>query len=295
MKEGYSILEGAKYYEKLFDFVRIVDPIHSKIVEFPNNTIELDKHKCFDYWNRHEPCVNCTSFRAYKEKETFVKVEYKDGKIFWVMSAPFDENGKECVLEAVKDITDSGVIEGITYKTKEEIKTEIERMNLLVVTDELTGSFNRRYINERLPMDITKSIEDNSELTIALMDIDFFKNINDAFGHLAGDFVLKELVKIIKSNIRESIDWVARYGGEEFLIVFNHKKCNEVISRIEKIRNLIAKHDFIFDNMVIKVTGSFGVACTGNGIDDINKLIQCADKNLYKAKHNGRNIIVCDL
>lgn len=296
MSDNYNVLNSAKYFEKLFDFIRIVDPVNKKIVSFPNNNIFIEKHECYELWNSGKICKNCISYRAYNENNTFVKVEYNGEKIYWVMATPIKENGITYVMETLRDITHSGIIEDIKSKTNDEIQNEINRMNTLVVTDELTGIFNRRYINERLPVDIEKVVkcDDNRRLTVVIMDIDYFKNINDLYGHSAGDYVLQEIVKIIKKNMNNSIDWLARYGGEEFIIVYNNIKCKDVDRTINKLKYLISETEFIYNKKIIRVTASFGVCCANDKNNSFKIIMENADENLYKAKSDGRNRVICN-
>lgn len=172
------------------------------------------------------------------------------------------------------------------YSKRKIINYEINRMNNLVVTDDLTGVFNRRYINERLPVDIDKALKknDNERLTVALMDIDYFKNINDKYGHAAGDYVLKEIAKIISGTLCNSIDWIARYGGEEFIIVYNGIKCKDVNNTISGVRNLIEKNEFIYNENIIKVTASLEYAVLIVKIIILKKLWKRQTKTYMKLK-----------
>jgi len=123
-----------------------------------------------------------------------------------------------------------------------------------------------------------------------MLDIDRFKEINDAFGHQAGDTVLSELTDLVKENIRNN-DFFARFGGEEFMIIVQTPKLKKAVELAEKLRSTIEMHDF---TLKINVTCSFGV--TSNEQDDTNgSIIYRADTALYKAKENGRNRVeVCD-
>lgn len=155
-----------------------------------------------------------------------------------IMATPFDKRECNYVIETIKDVTNFKIINGMELKTIDEIQSTFNEMNKLIVTDELTECYNRRYINERLPVDINLAQSSNSDLSIAMVDIDYFKEINDKYGHLAGDFVLKEVSKIIKNNIRVKSDWIARYGGEEFLIVFNGTSKESAYNLLNRVKSI---------------------------------------------------------
>ena len=124
------------------------------------------------------------------------------------------------------------------------------------------------------------------------MDIDNFKNINDKYSHQVGDYVLKEIGKIIRDNIRKEYDWVSRFGGEEFLIAFKNIDNENALRSTERIRKTIEAYKFIYNDLDINVTASFGVVELSDEINEMNALIAAADKNLYKAKELGKNMII---
>ena len=129
------------------------------------------------------------------------------------------------------------------------------------------------------------------DLSIAIIDIDFFKNINDEYGHLAGDFVLKEISKLIKNNIRIKSDWIARYGGEEFLVLFKNTAKEDAYILSKRIKSIVEGKIIKYNNIEIKITISVGVASLSKKVNTMNRLISIADKKLYKAKISGRNSI----
>ncbi|HCW54703.1 MAG TPA: GGDEF domain-containing protein, partial [Clostridium sp.] len=237
--------------------------------------------------NNDSACTNCTSLRAYNERKKIMKIEYFENKLYMIMSAPIEIEEKLYIFEFIKDITDETVVNNSTL----QMQKEIDRINRLSVTDELTGAYNRRFINEYLSVGINDDDLKDKGISITIMDIDFFKIINDTYGHPAGDFILKEIVKLIKANIR-STDWIARYGGEEFVIVFNHNKNENIISVIDIIRKTIEDHEFFFEGNKIKVKASFGVASRMEDKKNIDELLEIADKKLYEAKNSGRNKVV---
>ncbi|TDT71966.1 PAS domain S-box-containing protein/diguanylate cyclase (GGDEF)-like protein [Hypnocyclicus thermotrophus] len=160
------------------------------------------------------------------------------------------------------------------------------------IRDPLTNIYNRRYLDEQLKNLILENKRENNIFSVAILDIDFFKNINDNYGHLAGDFILQEFTKIIKSHIRP-YDIFGRYGGEEFILILLHVGNNEMYEILNRILDFILQKDFIYNNEIIKLSFSAGM-CDINEflIPTVNQIYECIDKKLYIAKNNGRSLII---
>ena len=179
------------------------------------------------------------------------------------------------------------------HKSLEKANGEIR---LLSRKDSLTGCFNRGYLNEHLQHEIKRASRYHHPLSVALCDIDHFKRVNDSFGHLCGDMVLKEFVQRILSLIRSDMDWLARYGGEEFLLVLPETSFKNASRLAERLRKQISKKKFSWEGEKISITASFGVT----GIDrsrvlkdfSLEDLIEMADQYLYQAKNSGRDKVV---
>ena len=155
--------------------------------------------------------------------------------------------------------------------------------------DPLTNLYNRAYLNETLERDIQRAKRKNISIAIVMMDLDHFKNANDAYGHEAGDSILKQIAKLLTENIRES-DIICRYGGEEFLIVFYDTTLESTVARIEHIRKIISELQFNFSGILYSPTASFGIAMyPEHGDENPDKLIKASDEAMYQSKHNGRN------
>ncbi|MPN42749.1 putative diguanylate cyclase DgcT [bioreactor metagenome] len=122
-----------------------------------------------------------------------------------------------------------------------------------------------------------------------MADIDFFKVVNDTYGHLIGDKVIRDIAKLIQASIRKDQDWVGRYGGEEFLITLNNTDVKDAFIVCEKIRKIIENTTFEYEEAKVKVTASFGVYGIVSTKLDIEGFINAADKSLYAAKVTGRN------
>jgi diguanylate cyclase (GGDEF)-like protein len=180
-----------------------------------------------------------------------------------------------------------------------EAKKRLEDMNEelahLAITDSLTQIYNHTFLLNTLKFELERSERFSKDLAFLMIDIDFFKKINDTYGHLVGDEILQEVVRIIKSPIR-SIDILGRYGGEEFGLVLPETNEDGAMTLAEKIRKKIEDNTFIVsDEDVehnIKLTVSIGVAIyPDKNVHDVTTLIKHADDALYFSKSEGRNRI----
>jgi diguanylate cyclase (GGDEF)-like protein len=166
-----------------------------------------------------------------------------------------------------------------------------EEIYTLTICDGLTQVNNKRYFLEFLEREMGRCHRYDRALSLMMIDIDHFKNINDTNGHLAGDYVLRELAAVIKPRVRKE-ECFARYGGEEFAYVMPESGGENTRKLAEKIRRLIEDHRFTFEGKDIKVTLSIGVADLVGEMTEPLQFIKLADANLYKAKKSGRNRVV---
>lgn len=158
------------------------------------------------------------------------------------------------------------------------------------IEDDLTESYNKRYFMDRLSSEYYFASRHARPLSLAMLDIDHFKVVNDQYGHPAGDQVLKDLVTILKRSIRGD-DVVARYGGEEFGVIMREIEAQGAFISMERIRRSVEAHVFRHDEKEIRVTVSVGIATfdMDNPVTDFESLIKQADQYLYRAKELGRN------
>jgi len=178
------------------------------------------------------------------------------------------------------------------YLTGTDLESNyFEEIYRLTIVDGLTEIYNKRAFLEALEREFNRSQRYARPLSVIIFDIDFFKNVNDKYGHLTGDYVLKQMSKIIKHSIRTE-EFFARYGGEEFVIIMPESGRMSAIKLGEKVRILIENTTFHFENKVIPITISVGVATLGPSILNSMELISVADKKLYQAKATGRNRVV---
>lgn len=284
MKNSINILDN------VFVIQRIVDPKHKKIITLDND-IKIDKnHKCFEFWKTGSACCNCISMRALNENSSFSKLEYVDEKLYMVISAPVNVEGDIYIVELIKDVTNDTMFSTYTNKTVNELKSEINKLNMLIVTDELTNIFNRRYLDEHLPSLLKNLSLPDFSVSLIMLDIDKFKNINDTYGHLCGDFIIKEVASLLDSYIKNFGGWACRYGGDEFIAVIENKSENETYALINNFKTFIGTREFLYENNKINITCSFGVSYLNNENITFNDALNLVDSKLYKAK-NSRNSV----
>lgn len=168
------------------------------------------------------------------------------------------------------------------------------QLQKLAARDPLTGILNRRFGLTRLQDELFRSIKNNLSMGILMFDIDHFKNVNDTYGHLVGDMVLKSISQTTKFALREG-DIFLRYGGEEFLVILPGASLKDVRTIAEKLRHLVEDTNIQHKDQIIKITISLGgTSYPENDETDANALIEIVDKNMYIAKESGRNMSVIE-
>jgi len=228
-----------------------------------------------------------------------VTLQRKDRKTFWasITSAAVWNSSREIAYYDT-------VIEDITERKKLE-----EEVHRLSITDELTGLFNRRYLNQNLPDEIRTAERWRSAISFIMIDIDDFKEYNDSFLHLEGDVVLKEAAQVISHVIRREMDWASRFGGDEFAVILPGINAKEAAVVADRIRRIVQSIKFRPKSTIVHKTLSLGVAhcyytetkltkepqIKGNPTNYekvATELTILADKALFKAKNTGRNKVV---
>lgn len=164
----------------------------------------------------------------------------------------------------------------------------IAELRPLADQDELTDLFNRRYFNAEAKRQISAWRRFRNPLSLIMLDIDHFKEINDVHGHAAGDQVLIRLATVLRKQTRD-IDTICRYGGEEFVILLPFTELRGAVSKAEQIRNAVAIQQLRWEGRHIRFKVSLGVAELANSAWDVETLVATADQALYRAKHEGRN------
>lgn len=169
------------------------------------------------------------------------------------------------------------------------VMKKIDELTLTVNTDCLTNLYNRRYMTKRIEEEIARYKRNKKAFSLVISDIDFFKKVNDMYGHDCGDYVLKKVSKRMLRGIRKQ-DVLSRWGGEEFIFLFPETNLKEAKILCERIREKIEKESICYNDIKIYITMSFGVALFDRD-ESIDEIIKNADKALYKSKTQGRNCV----
>jgi two-component system cell cycle response regulator len=177
----------------------------------------------------------------------------------------------------------------------ERLRENVQQSIEMAVTDGLTGLHNRRYMESHLGALVEQAASRGKPLSLLVLDIDYFKSVNDGFGHDAGDDVLREFATRVRKSIR-GIDLACRYGGEEFVVVMPETDMAVAAVVAERIRRRIAGEPFPINQGegALDVTISIGLAALASANDSAATILKRADQALYRAKRDGRNRVVAD-
>ena len=276
--------------------------------EFPDIWSEIEKNESGQYMNGSQ-LFTYTKIRPLETIDTMLESK-KD--YYWILVSYVSKEHIDAIKdEKILTFIFSGIIiltiltlvslvsadrkcselEKINIIEKKNLELKIKNDELFHLSsrDGLTGIYNRRYIMKLFEKEF-KLYKSEKKMTCVIFDVDRFKTINDTYGHLIGDIVLKKITKIVIENISFD-DLFGRYGGDEFFLIFLEKKDYEVDEILEKIRSDIFNLILKIDEKEIRVTISLGVARSANEMKESEDMIVEADLALYKAKANGRNRI----
>lgn len=184
---------------------------------------------------------------------------------------------KECAFVALMDVTEQRLLK--------------QQLTKLANTDELTGLFNRRYFFVKGDEEYKRAQRYQLPLSFLMLDLDYFKLINDNYGHDMGDHVLKFFAELISPSLRE-FDLLGRLGGEEFAILLPNIDQLGAYNLAERLRVLVEESSFIFETQTITLTVSIGISSLNSPLQQLNDLLKQADQALYEAKGAGRNRVV---
>jgi len=228
-----------------------------------------------------------------------IKKVAKDQSIGWIESSVipiFDEQNQPIgALGINRDITQRREIQQELLVANENLQSQLQEIEILqeklreqATLDPLTGLYNRRYLIDMMQREIARAKREDIPISVAIMDLDHFKDINDTFGHKGGDAVLEAMAELFLSHVRAS-DIVCRYGGEEFIFLMPGASIDTAAERMEELRKLIEEKAIIHNDKAIPVTVSIGVASYPIHGDNDESLLLEADNMLYNSKRNGRN------
>jgi diguanylate cyclase (GGDEF)-like protein/PAS domain S-box-containing protein len=228
---------------------------------------------------------------------------HKDGHLIHIsasISPLFDQAGKAVGASKIaRDITERKNFEAIQRKSTQMLESQLEKISELqarlqeqVIRDPLTGIFNRRYLDETMPRELSRAKREGYSLSLVMLDLDHFKRVNDTYGHAAGDEVLKTIAKILGEKGRDT-DISCRYGGEEFVVALPRMSPAQAIPRVEEWRAALSETRIRHGELEIAITLSAGVAGYPDHGADLDTLMSRADEALYRSKDQGRNRVTC--
>jgi diguanylate cyclase (GGDEF)-like protein len=201
------------------DIVRLVKPFEKEVITLKSGK-EMAAGTCFRVWGKEDRCENCTSLRASHEQGQAYKIELLEDKSYLVHSRYLSINGKDYVAEMVKDVTNCLLLDSFE---KDKIATLLNTYNQMLLSDALTGIFNRRFLDEQFVPSLRCCQDPHLVVNLAFVDLNDFKRINDAYGHLVGDELLKYGASYFKlafhSREHGKERLAVRFGGDEFLII----------------------------------------------------------------------------
>ena len=201
---------------------------------------------------------------------------------------PFEgSDGESLVCITLFDVTDTA----ISHREVQQAHADLEELSH---RDALTGVYNRRFMEAELHKEFKRVERYGGKLSVLFLDLDFFKRVNDTYGHQAGDKVLIEVTQRI-SDIVRTTDYLARYGGEEFAIILPGTGITGGLIFANRVREVIEKTPVLYEEHTIPVTASLGLSEYRAGIESYDALLDQSDKALYVAKNQGRNRVVCYL
>ena len=301
-KREEALKRSERFLNNIFDSIHdpfcIFDPeyrivrANAAYAELKNKAIDdIIDRTCYQVLEgKEEVCEGCIIRKTYQSGDPCAKekrVRLSSGDELWIEIFTYpilDEDGNVShVIEYTRDVTER-------KKSEEERKRLIERLEYLSTVDGLTGLLNRRALGEQLVYEIERSRRYESDLSIILCDLDNLKEINDTYGHLAGDTALQIVASTLRNSLR-NVDMAGRYGGDEFLVIVPQTTLEGARNIAEKIRVAIQRTEVSMDgNKKVKVSLSLGIACL-QPKEDLDAFVHRVDAALYHSKSEGRNRI----
>ncbi|MDZ7372605.1 MAG: diguanylate cyclase [candidate division KSB1 bacterium] len=283
---GYEVLEAGDGLQAL-DVVRRESPDLVLLdVMMPNmNGFEVCEQIKSDPATQFIPVVMVTALNEATDRIRGIEAGADD-----FISKPFN---KHELLARVRSLLRMKKLHDELEEKLRELEEARERLQELAVTDGLTGLYNYRYFRERLQSEVDRAERYQLDLSLVMIDLDYFKHYNDCNGHPAGDEVLRTLGELLRGNVRRP-DVAARYGGEEFALILVETSGPNAVVVAEKLRRLVEEYPFPFRERQpgARLTISAGVAAYPEDGTTVETLIAAADAYLYQAKQRGRNCVV---
>ncbi len=266
----------------IFDFYRLVDVARYEVCDMRCGALDDVGERCFDVWRRGKACDNCISRVATEEMRQTVKMESVDGQIFLIVSQPVCVCGRTLALELIKNVTENLLVNDQDLAGNVRLESYIAKINELTVHDSFTGLFNRRFAQDELGRAV-QDFQEGDALTAVLLDVDWFKEVNDTYGHLKGDEVLLTVAEILETYAKRGAGWASRVGGDEFLVVMK-KDAQEAGKLARELCEAVENRTFVSEKGTFHVTLSAGLATFEPCMKDWRALYEAADRKMYRQK-----------
>lgn len=274
----------------IFEYYRVVDPDTHLIYDYQDGCLVNTGEICYAIWKRDTPCRNCISRQVCRDGQQMMKMEYLEDQVMLILSVPIILEGRPYALELVKDVTRSMTFYNVKTNEHTGIMQAILTMNEAVNRDAFTGLYNKLFITEQLSKEIGWALETGSSLTAAVMDIDHFKEVNDRYGHMAGDRVLKGIVECIRAAMADRDGWAGRMGGDEFFLLFRDMEEPEAEDLCRRLSDRIAARQMEYGEERFRVTVSIGVRAFDPKVHTPEGYLNSIDQAMYgkKRERSGR-------
>lgn len=276
--------------QKISSAAKLVDSSIKTSIDIIQEDLDSDTIIVTDLDSIFTDSKDVDSFEAFKRE-----IEFKIETISKAVKSKIATKTQHIAKLENNRVKVSAVMEEMESKDRQlkAIKTELEIYKNQSIKDFLTGLYNRKHFDKLIVQEMERFERYGSKFGIAFIDIDDFKKINDEYGHIVGDFVLRHFANIISKNIRKT-DTPFRYGGEEFLIVFAGSNSESIQNVSERILSDIRRTVFRYRGLKISITVSIGIQEYFKGLS-VEDFVDMADKKMLKAKKDGKNRLVSEL
>lgn len=290
MKFQYTAAEAKALLATLrenFELVRVVEPCRCAVC---SDTGEPGGESCHTVWNKSGRCENCLSMRVIREKGYMNKLELLEERAFSVYSKYLEIDGQPRAVEMVNEVT-----AGIQFgdQPMQDVVNQIRQFNRQLITDYLTGAYNRQYLQEHFAAAL-ETAPAGQEFCVALLDLDHFKEVNDRYGHPAGDAVLIQVAQQWAAALEPLMGaFVARYGGDEFVVVAPNIAYPTFCALIRRIYEVSPRQCELPGGGWLNFTLSVGCAAREEAPGSWEELFSLADRRMYRCKQAGGDGVQC--
>jgi diguanylate cyclase (GGDEF)-like protein len=288
-----EIIQGSDW-EKAKELASVIDSASKQIAEKYRFKIVTPQEETFEIRQKFGRFITVNSRRRVFELSmitTLLCVILSIGVLFLItLLDPSVTFKREFLPTIAIPLIFGPIVSYIIFSQSYQLTQAVAKLDELSRTDPLTGLYNRRFFTELVDMELAVASRYEFSSSLLLIDLDHFKRINEDYGHVAGDEVLRIISKVIRRNVRRT-DVVGRLGGEEFLVFLPHTNLYGALIAADRVRRIISESEITFKNEKLSITASIGTAATSHEIIDIEGLLQAADSALTVAKNNGHDLV----